>query len=224
MTPRPTFRPSSTGPRLPISIDPDGLGQGQVSHTRPLPSPSPSPSFDEQQPSPIPLENRPRVRRLNTSLERDRERDHRSERPNIPRSASSEYRHRQHQRVWEEGYHPTRQRQSPSISTSSPSTNMMLPASAQHTPLPQRDLPAMDGYFSGKPRNDYQTFQPPLQSQPPRSGTLSSQPTPHVISISEAPRNSNGSKKQQSGRKRTACDRCKRQKSSVSAKNRRPHG
>jgi hypothetical protein len=82
----------------------------------------------------------------------------------------------------------------------------------------------MDGYFSGKPRNDYQTFQPPLQSQPPRSGTLSSQPTPHVISISEAPRNSNGSKKQQSGRKRTACDRCKRQKSSVSAKNRRPHG
>jgi hypothetical protein len=39
---------------------------------------------------------------------------------------------------------------------------------------------------------------------------------PQVIPLSEAPRNPSGGKKQQSGRKRTACDRCKRQKSSVS--------
>lgn len=208
MTPRPTFRPSSTGPRLPISIDPDGPGQS--SHTRPLPSLSPS--FDERSPTPI-LEHRPRprARRNHTFHEHEHEREHRYEHPHAhgQRSASSDFRHHQ-RRIWEEDNPP---RQSPSIPTSS-STNMMLPASAQHTPLPQRGRTGMDGYFPSVASRDFQTYQPQPQVQASRPATLPIQPI-NVIPISEAPRNSNGSKKQQSGRKRTACDRCKRQKSSV---------
>jgi hypothetical protein len=211
MTPRPTFRPSSTGPRLPISVDPDGRVSN---HTRPLPIPSPSPSNDTEGYTPI-LEIPPRVRRTPSTLESEQFWDR--HRPEYTRSVSSENRHRdrqrqrQRQRIWEEDIpHPSRPRSG--ISSTS-SANMMLPASAQHTPHHAN----MDGYFPSigiRPRVDFQPFHPP-PAQPTRPMTAAN-PTQHVMPISEAPRHSNGAKKQQSGRKRTACDRCKRQKSSVS--------
>jgi hypothetical protein len=101
---------------------------------------------------------------------------------------SASYRHR----IWEDDRH------SRSLSITPRSTSGMIsPAATLHPHTPHQD-----GYFTGTARNDAQY-------------KYSTPHPPHVIPLSEAPRNPGGGKKQQSGRKRTACDRCKRQKSSV---------
>jgi hypothetical protein len=175
MTPRPTIRPSSTRPRLPISVE------GEIH--RALPSPSPT------SPRSTRSESRSNTRREQPLPQRPSTYSHPHFYGDTPYSAS--FRHR----IWEDD------RQSRSSSTAPKSVGSMFSPSASLHP-PHSSHPT-EGYF-------------------PNHGTRSEKyhPTPElppqVIPLSEAPRNPNGGKKQQSGRKRTACDRCKRQKSSVS--------
>ena len=179
MTPRPTIRPSSTRPRLPISVEGDMY--------RSLPSPSStSPRSTRSESRPVtslgPRREHPPPQRTAT---------HTQSHGDTPYSAS--YRHR----IWED------ERQSRSSSAAPKSTGSMLsPSASLHSYHPSY---MSEGYFPNTPqtRNDFQYH--PTPELPPQ-----------VIPLSEAPRHPSGGKKQQSGRKRTACDRCKRQKSSVS--------
>ena len=169
MTTRPTIRPSSTRPRLPISVD----GETYLA----LPSPSST--------SPPPRSTRSTSRPATTIATRrehpPRPHSHSTPHDNTPYSAS--HRHR----IWEDEQH------SRSSSTDPRSAGSMMSPSVTLHPH------QVEGYFP----NQLQYNALPDH-------------TPHVIPLSEAPRNPSGGKKQQSGRKRTACDRCKRQKSSVS--------
>jgi hypothetical protein len=175
MTTRPTIRPSSTRPRLPISVD------GEM--YRALPSPS---STSPQSHSRSTRSNsRPATTLDNRREHPPRQHSHSTPHDNSPYSAS--YRHR----IWEDGQH------SRSSSTDPRSAGSMMSPSATLHPH------QVEGYFPTQ-------FQ--YNALPDHS--------PQVIPFSEAPRNPSEGKKQQSGRKRTACDRCKRQKSSVSQLNR----
>ena len=168
MTTRPTIRPSSTRPRLPISVDGETY--------RALPSPS---SISPKSRSTRSI-SRPTTT-LGTRREHPPRQDsHSHTHDSTPYSAS--YRHR----IWEEDQH------SRSSSTAPVSAGSMMSPSA--TLYPHQ----MEGYFPTQFQHDATPQYPP-----------------QVVPLSEAPRNPGGGKKQQSGRKRTACDRCKRQKSSV---------
>ena len=168
MTTRPTIRPSSTRPRLPISVD------GETYRALPSPS-STSPRSRSTRST-----SRPAIALGARREHPPRQHSHSIPHDNTPYSAS--YRHR----IWEDDQH------SRSSSTDPRSAGSMMSPSVTLHPH------QVEGYF-------------PTQFQ---YNALPDH-TPQVISISDVPRNPSGGKKQQSGRKRTACDRCKRQKSSV---------
>lgn len=217
MTSRPQIPPSSGRPRLPISMDDNLRGSralpSPTSPTSPIISTESSPPYQYPIP-PIPsYRSRARTHRdpEDTSDTGDRATgtSHSHRRPSV---------HQRHPhlpspsvRPWEDRRHQTRHREERS-GTSKSGDKPTIPS----TPMTMGD-PQGWGQSMSTPAfwADHDSF----SSHFPTPATViddTLRPPPRSLSVTDLPRNPNGSKKQQSGRRRTACDRCKRQKSSVS--------
>ena len=207
MTSRPRIPPSLGRPRLPISMDDNFRG------SRALPSPtspiSPIPILETEPSHPHQQEPEYRSRHRTQSDSKDhhdlRDPPHTRHRPNF---------YHRHSVLpspsvgpWEE-HHRGRHREIASAKT------------RDDTMAPCTPWPDTQGWA--------QSVTTPSLWSYHDSSSFSHFPTPGIandeavhlparsLSVTDLPRNPNGSKKQQSGRRRTACDRCKRQKSSVS--------
>lgn len=214
MTSRPRIPPSSGRPRLPISMDDNLRGSralpsptSPTSASSPIASTETLPTYQYPIP-PIPgYQPRARTHRDLGDTQDSGGTSHR--RPSV---------HQRHShlpspsvRPWEDRRHPTRHREERS-GTAKSGDKPMIPS----TPMAIGDSQGW-GQSMSTPSfwADHDTF----SNHFPTPSTVieeTPRPPPRSLSVTDLPRNPNGSKKQQSGRRRTACDRCKRQKSSVS--------
>lgn len=213
MTSRPRIPPSLGRPRLPISMDDNFTG------SRALPSPtsptSPNSSLETRtsQP-PLPSNQYQRIYRPRHHSQDHHHHDGGGDLPHDRSRPSLPHRHSHlpipSVRPWE-NRHQTRHRQARS-STSQTRDDTMIPST------PMGDL---QGWTSNMPTTGFWspgTSYSHVPTPGPGAGSNVIVPLPpRSLSVTDLPRNPNGTKKQQSGRRRTACDRCKRQKSSVSS-------
>lgn len=188
---RPNIPPSSGPPRLPISIE------GGLRASRALPSPtsprSPFPPSQHQHQHEHHIQHSPRHH--HPSHPHPGQDRHYAQHLPLPLPSSPA-------RPWEDGY-PA-------------SPRGMYTTAAPHGMSTDHGM-AMHHFWA---THDQQPPAQPLTAAPtPRLSVseheLALPLPPRSLSTSELPRKPDGTKKQQSGRKRTACDRCKRQKSSV---------
>lgn len=209
MTSRPKFPPSTGRPRLPISMDDNFKG------SRALPSPT-SPTFGNR---PFPQvqepEHHPRNAVHLSHSHQAHQHSRRSHQPDQRSHLSSSHQLPSPEtRSWEERFPVSaKDRGGTGRGKGRQSTMDDL------VPIPSTPMRDHQGWPQSEGIPSFWSHHESFSGFPtPNTGTATDNPPQlpaRSLSITDLPRNPNGSKKQQSGRKRTACDRCKRQKSSV---------